>query len=953
MIRNLFLLLTWFLLSTISYSQPAAVTPKINSGIYFTENMGQWDPAIKFRSQLDGGLLFFEDNSLTFNFYDKKKYHSLHNGGAAHAGDLKVKAQSFKVEFLNSNKNSVHTTNNENPSYENFFIGNDRSKWKGNVKNYDQLWYHNLYNGITYEATAVNSNIKYNFHVSAGADPSQIQLKYTGVNNMRVADNGALNIELDFTEITEQKPYAYQIINEKTVEVSCNYELKNSVLSFEFPNGYNTSFDLVIDPVLVFAAQSGSTADNFGMTATYDNSGNLYTGGTAFDNGYPTSTGAYDLTFNGIVGSGNTDVVISKYNPTGTSLLYSTYFGGTNSEIVTSLIVDGFNNLYLYGATGSSNFPTTSGAYDNTFNGGVNLYFLFNGTNFTNGTDIYISKFNSAGTSLLASTYLGGSDNDGVNHNNVTSNYNFNYTSFCPASSFVGNITEYKPDSLQYNYGDQYRGEIQLDKTGNIYIASSTRSSNFPVVGGFDNTLGGKQDAVVVKLNPNLTSVIWSSYLGGSGNDAGYSLIVNDTSMVYVTGGTYSPDFPTKAGCYKTVYNGGKSDGFITKINTAGNSILKSTYIGTNNYDQSYFIRSDLSNRIYIFGQSLGSMPVSAGVYSVPNTHQFVMRLDGQLNNYNMATVFGSSTTKTDISPSAFSVDLCGNIYMSGWGGDIVFSSATSGMPTTAGAFQTSSPNGYDFYLMALSPNAAALTYATYFGGTCSREHVDGGTSRFDKRGVIYQSVCAGCGGYDDFPVTTGAWPNTPGNPNHSSNCNNGVFKFDFQVANVSASFISSNVVDGCAPLTINFTNTSTGYTNYTWYFGPGDTTSTILNPVKTFTAAGIYTVTLVVKDNGTCNKIDSTISYITVSICTGIDEKRPAENLVSIFPNPSTGNVSIVSLSEIESIFVFDSQGRKIYADDHKTKNAHLNISDFAPGIYFLNLLMDNKPYYYKLIKE
>jgi gliding motility-associated-like protein len=622
----------------------------------------------------------------------------------------------------------------------------------------------------------------------------------------------------------------------------------------------------VIDPSLIFAAQSGSTADNFGMTATYDSGGNLISGGTVFDIGYPTTLGAYSIAFNGPPATGNTDIVITKYNSTGTTLLFSTYMGGSDSEIVTSLICDSNNNVYLYGATGSLNFPVTAGAYDNTFNGGSLLTFYFNGTTFNNGTDIFVSKFNPAGTVLMASTLIGGSGNDGVNHNNVTSTFSTSsYESFCPYNVFSFTIGgEYKADSLQYNYGDQYRGEIQLDKNGDVYIASSTRSSNFPVISGFDNTLGGKQDAILVKFNSNLTGVVWSSYLGGTKNDAGYSLIVTDSLFTYVTGGTYSTDFPVTPGTYQTAYNGGKADGYIAKISPTGSSIIKATYVGTNDYDQTYFIQKDRAGSIYVYGQSLGNMPVTAGVYSNPGSHQFITRFNRQLTNISMSTVFGSGAPKLDISPSAFAVDQCsGTISFSGWGGNIIFGPQTYSLPISPGAVQPTSANGYDFYIGALNPNGTALWYGTYLGGACSNEHVDGGTSRFSETGQLYQSVCAGCGGHDDFPVTAGAWPNTPGNPNHAANCNNGVFKIDLQPKVVAAFATPAN---GCEPLTVNFNNLSSPGLVYQWNFGngPGDTSS-VANPVYTYTAPGTYTVKLVAIETQYCNAKDSITKVITV----------------------------------------------------------------------------------------
>jgi gliding motility-associated-like protein len=841
------------------------VTPHISPSLRFTENLGQWDNKILFRAQLDGGGLYVEKNCLTFNFYDKKKYRSLHHGGILKSKykDLSINGHAYKIYFEGCNPDPQVEKLQKGSDYENFYIGNDKKKWKGNVGNYHQIWLKNIYNGVDYEAVTSAIGMKYNFHVKANASTEKIKLRYEGIEKIKLKD-GALVIKIDVNEIIEQKPYAYQLINGKIKTVVCNYKFKNDVLSFEFPNGYNKNYDLVIDPQLVFAAQSGSTADNFGMTATFDAQANLYTGGTAFNNGYPVTPGSYSLTYTGAVANGNTDVVITKYNSNGTGLLFSTYIGGTSAEIVTSLIVDNNNNLCFYGATGSADFPMTNGTYDNTFNNGLVLSFVFNGTTFNNGTDIYVGKFNSTGTTLMGSTYLGGSKNDGVNHVNTLN----------PLPPPNPPILEYLPDSLQHNYGDQYRGEITVDVFNNIYIASSTRSSDFPVTANaFDNSLGGQQDAIVAKFNPALTQLLYSTFLGGSQNDCGNSLIANNNQEVYITGGTCSSNFPTTPGAYATTWFGGSADGYISHLSTTSNTLIQSTFVGSpgNNYDQSYIIQTDRNNNIYVYGQSLGNMPVvpsgTNSLYTNPGTHQFITRFNNTLSVINMATVFGSNTSDCDISPSAFSVDKCDNIYLSGWGGPIIppFSPMT-GMPLQ---FPTqAATDGQDFYLMGLSGNASSLLYGSYFGGNLSEEHVDGGTSRFDPRGVIYQSVCAGCGGNDDFPVSPGAWPNTPGNPNHAANCNNGVFKINFQLL-VTVSTINTNTVAGCLPLTVSFTNATppTGTnTSYVWYLGPNtNTTSTVPNPIVTYTNPGTYTVSLVVTDPASCNVKDSSVTFITV----------------------------------------------------------------------------------------
>ncbi|MCE3228564.1 MAG: domain containing protein [Bacteroidetes bacterium] len=878
--RKIVLICIFYSICFMAFSQKdpsrGVVIPKISPGLKFTENVGQWDNTILFRAQLDGGLLFLEKNCVTFNFYDKKKYRAIHLGGFEKKifKDYNIGCHAYKVHFEGCNTNAEVAKAHKGSFYENFYSGKDPKKWKSNVQNYHQVWLKNLYSDIDYEIISSATGLKYNFHVQPGGDPSKIQMKYEGADHLKLKD-GILIVKLSINTVYERKPFAYQLINGVMKEVKCNYKLNNTTLSFDFPDGYDQSHELIIDPVLVFAAQAGSTADNFGMTATFDQQGNLFSGGTVFDIGYPYVIGSYSNTFNGPPAYGNTDVFITKYNSTGTGLLYSTYMGGDRTEVVTSLITDKTGNLYLLGATSSTNFPVTAAAAYTTFAGGSNIGFISNGSVFLNGTDIYIAKFNPGGTSLLACTYYGGNGNDGVNYNNALTAINYN---LAPAPGTQStNVTNY--DSLQTNYGDTYRGEIQLDTLNNVYIASSTRSGNIPIINGFDNTLDGKQDAIIAKFDTNLNNIIYSSYLGGSEKDCGNALFVRPNFEVYVTGGTCSNDFPSASGGQLSTYSGGKADGFLTRISSTG-AIMQSTYIGTSLYDNSFCVSCNVAGDPYVFGQSSGNMAVivpsgATTIYSVANTHQFITRYNNSLTTKLMSTVFGANTATMDISPSAFAVDECnGNIYLSGWGGNILTGPAMSGMPLQAATQATTS--GYDFYLMALSPNAGSLLYGSYFGGGQSQEHVDGGTSRFDRKGVIYQSVCAGCAscfgcpGNDDFPIfpNPGVWPcltptSCPNGPNFNpSNCNNGVFKIDFKYQNTVAT-LNTSTVAGCPPLTINLSNATPG-TGFVWYL-PSGTNSVTTNPVITFNNPGTYTISLVVHDTTKCVKKDSAVKIITV----------------------------------------------------------------------------------------
>lgn len=901
--RNLYVLCLVFVLASALKAHDGVVKPYVNPGLTFTENKGQWQSHILFRAGLDGGALFMEKGKLTYHFYDKAKARRFHGKKAIQNSpeNDQIKGHAFHMIFEGCNMNHGIQKQQQGTFYENFFLGNDKTKWQSDVKNYHQIWYKDLYTNIDYEVTTAVNGIKYNFYVKPGGDPDNIKLKYVGVNTIQLV-KGKLVIKPEVNQLIEQEPYAYQNIDGKIVKVECRFSLRNKTISYEFPNGYDKTKELIIDPLLIFAAQSGSTADNFGMSATYDAQGNLYSGGTVFNIGYPTTPGAYSTSFFGPMYYGNTDVVITKYNSVGTNLLYSTYFGGNYTEGVNSMIVDGNNNLCFYGATSSLNMPTTPGAYDATFNGGSFLFFYYNGLRFHNGTDIYIAKFNNAGTSLLASTYIGGSDNDGINHTDqYTSSFIVQATPPTP-----GNITVFQPDydSLMTNYGDQSRGEIMVDKLNNIYVASSVRSTDFPTTNSFDNTLNGTQDGVLIKFDPSLSNLMNSSFIGGSSTDCANGLIVKDNFEVYVTGGTCSQNFPYATGGYASTYQGGNADAYVIRVNAAGNTVLNGTYFGTSSYDNSFFIQSDKRNNIYIYGQSLGNIPVvvaptSTTIFSVTNTHQFISRFNATLNNLNMSTVFGNYTNSFDLSPAAFSVDKCNNIYLSGWGANFLVANTTmTNMPILIPT--QANTDGHDFYFMSLDSNASALKYGSYFGGGLSEEHVDGGTSRFDPNGKIYQSVCAGCGGNDDFPVTPGAWPGTPGDPNHNTdnnNCNNGVIKIDFLIP-LTVSSINTNTLSGCAPLTVNFTNvytpTNTAAT-FTWSFGTGQTSTTNINPSFTYTNPGTYTVSLIIFDPSSCNKLDSTFTFITVlpkPTVAFTPTFSPCSNTVAIINN-STGTLS------------------------------------------------------------
>ncbi len=902
--------------------------------IEFIENKNQWEKNVLYKADINAGAVFLEKDCFTFLFKDAAALNKILEFKHQHpdkskpltAADYIVNCHAYKVKFVNAKPDVKVTANTPYEGYYNYYTGNDAKKWASNVKSYNKVEYSGLYKQTDLNMYESNSQLKYDIILHPGANADSIKILYDGVDKIYLKDNN-LVVKTSVNEVTELSPESYQMINGKKTKVPCKFKLNGDVLSFVFPKGYDKTCDLTIDPTLVFSTYSGSTTDNWGFTATYDTSGCAYSGGIAFGTGYPVSTGAFQTNFAGGDAGGylsGCDVAIIKYNPTGTQRIWATYLGGSKNDLPHSMIVNTSNDLVVYGTTGSSDFPTTSGSFDQSFNGGTSVSYDQNSLNFSAGIDIFVSKLSSDGTQLLASTFVGGTGNDGLNY----------------------------PSVLSYNYGDGARGEIMTDNSNNVYVVSTSNSTDFPVTtGAFQTTPGGGgQDGIVFKLNPDLTNMIWSSYLGGSANDAVYGIVLDESNNVYVTGGTASSDFPTTAGALHTTYQGGPSDGFITEISSNGSSILHSTYYGTDAYDQTYLIDRGPTGKIYVFGQTSksGNAYIYNATWATPSGGQFVSKIEPNLDTLIWSTAFGTGSSVPDISPDAFMVDNCNYIYISGWGGlGINGFGGTNGLPITSDAFQ-STTDGNDFYFLVFNDNVNGMIYASYFGSPQAYEHVDGGTSRYDRKGIIYQGVCGGCGGYDNFPTTPGAWSNT----NNSTNCNNAIIKFDFQLSGVVVTANATPVDTGCAPFTVNFTSTCNSPT-YHWEFGDpasgANNTSTLQDLSHTFNTAGTYHVMFIGVDSTKCNVSDTAFLTITayplppvslgqdVTICAGSPYTLNAGNPGDFYAWSNGANSQTITVTDSGRYWVNVSTGHCNTSDTVFIHNSPA-FTYFVPNVFTPN---------------
>lgn len=801
-------------------------------------------------AQVPGGAVFVQDGGFSIVQHHPEDLQTiedqLHGHAEAVAARLMqqkftLRSHAYRVQFLGGNPNARITADKPMEGFNNYFIGNDPGKWATGVKIYQGITLHDIYPNVDARYYSDNGQMKYDLIVRPGADLSQVALKYEGADGLSV-ENNELVVKTSVGRVRELRPYSYQFLENGRQEVPNKYKVKDNVLRFDVKH-YDKNSTLIIDPTLVFASFSRSTADNWGFTATYGPDGSMYGGGIVFGTGFPVSPGAFQTQY-GNTGTGlqDFDMGIIKLSPNGRSRIYATYIGGSGSDQPHSLVVDPQGNLIIAGRSNSTkSYPVTDG-------------YATAGAGF----DIVVTKLNATGSALIGSKMIGGAGDDGVNISSTRSR-----------------------NSLQYNYGDDGRSEVILDGGGNIYVASCTQSDKFPIVGGFQKDKGGKQDGVFLKLSPDAGTLTYSTYLGGSGNDAAYVLALHPfTGQVYVAGGTESNNFPGTAGnnAFGTFH--GNIDGFVAIF--SGGTLTKSACIGTGDIDQIYGIQFDKFGYPYIMGQTTGSWPIvgspnNPNPWRQNNGKQFIAKLQQDLSSFVYSTVFGSGGAIPDISPVAFLVDRCENVYVSGWGGQVTASfqlGGTSGL-TTVNPLQPTT-DGKDFYFFVLKRDATGQLYGDFFGqnGGQIPDHVDGGTSRFDRNGVIYQAICANCGG-GNWPTTPGVWgsvnPSSSG-PNSPPRCNLAMVKIAMNLAGVHGAVQSAiNGVPrdtaGCVPLKVDFSDTIQYAKSYEWTFGDGSPMVATVEPKisHTYNAVGVYHVMMVAIDSTTCNIRDT--SYLNIKV--------------------------------------------------------------------------------------
>jgi gliding motility-associated-like protein len=831
------------------------------SPVRFIENLGQWNGPFKYQAHVAGATVFLEEKALTWVKLQEDAAEVMHDMSELPIEQreaLMLSGHAWKMHFVGASDDiSIEATGAESTNY-NYFLGNDASKWRSGVKAMREVAYRNIWPGIHMVMRSTEAgNFKYDIILDPNADPANIAFSFEGLDGVELNDDGELMLRTSVGDVKELHPVAFMADDRSAI--SCGFKLDNGKLTFDL-DGYDRSRTLVIDPELIASTYSGAVSySNYGHCATYGADGSIYTGARAFGPGYPTNTGSFQQNF----GGGTVDISVSKLNSDGSSLLWATYLGGSGSEYPHSLIENAQGQLCVLGSSTSANYPVTANGYQTTYGG---------------TTDIVISVVSMDGGSLAGSTYIGGTNSDGAN-------------------------------AMYANYGEEYRGEIIVDDQDNILVATFSRSDDFPTTPNVaQGTLGGMQDAVVLKLNSDCSDLLWSTFIGGDQNDGAFGIrTVN--GQIYICGQTYSTNMPFTNGAYQTNLQGGQ-DGYVARLTADGSVITAATYFGTGVADRAYFLDTDTDDNIWIYGQSTGPIPLQpASVYGDPGGTIFLAKLDPALTNVLVSTKIGPGSTPV-MTPVAFLVDNCDKIYVSG------YNAGWSGLPTTANALSTTG----SFYLSAFDVDMSAMVFGTYYGGN----HVDGGTSRFDKNGIVYQGVCVTGNGMASVPWAYAETQNI--------SWDIGVFKIDFQVAGVTAAG-ASPINQGCAPIDIQFSNSSTG-TDWLWDFGDGSAPLSAFEPSHTYTQPGLYTVTLIASDSMACNLADTTSFEIEIGAGGPID----AAFTFDFNPDCSSSEVAFTNTSTGGLVtYTWDMGDGTSYTD---TNVVHTYAQ---PGTYTVQLLVSD----------
>ena len=701
-------------------------------------NQGQTDSSVNFVARGAGYSLFLKPTEAVFAMSRKKD--TAKRGvneqpwqmGQPKSEMTKTETAVLRMKLAGANADSPSEGLKEQEGKVNYFIGNDESKWQTNISTFAKVKYQDVYAGIDLIFYGNQQQLEYDFIVAPNADYKQIRLNFGGAKRVEIEKTtGDLLLHTRLGTMRQHQPLVYQELGGERQKIAGRYVRRGKQIGFEVGK-YDTTLPLVIDPTLVYSTFIGGSSEDRGNAITVDSTGNTYIIGTTLSPNFPTTPGAFQTT---LQGNGQGHVFVTKLNASGSGLIYSTFIGGSGGEAGNGIAIDSTGNAYLTGSTASLDFPTTPGAFSTTLHGNGSV------------SDVFVTKLNASGSALIYSTFIGGLGND-----NGTG--------------------------------------IAIDSTGNAYLTGVAAgfAPIYPTTGGaFQTThMGGIFDVFVTKLNASGSALIYSTLIGGGGNDTANGIAIDSIGNAYVTGqtGGFAPLYPTTPGAFQRTLNS-SSNVFVTKLNASGSALIYSTFIGGSGIDFGNGIAIDPTGNAYLTGSTSSvDFPTTPGAFQTTNQSNvgfsdvFVTKLNAGGSALIYSTYIGG--VLNDIG-NGVAIDSTGNAYVTG-------STASPAYPTTAGAFQTTRSGSQDVFFTKLNAGGSALIYSTYVGG--SNDDVATGIA-IDSTGDAYVT------GYTlstNYPTTAGAFDTT-----HNGGGDVFVTKIAFQARPATLGDISTRLEVGSA----------------------------------------------------------------------------------------------------------------------------------------------------------
>jgi len=703
----------------------------------FEENRGQIDPRVKFLSRGAGYTLFLTADEAILSVPENKandKRPRTNRGNdvqetpvvdrqlPSSISEQQARNLNLGMKLVGSDPHATVSGEDELLTKSNYFLGNDPKKWQANLANYAKVKYAGVYPGVDLIYYGNQGHLEYDFVVAPGADPNIIRFSVAAARTSATAHRGAplrltadgdLMVKMDGSEIRLYKPIAYQTNGSGAKEyVKTQYVLEREQSQIGLAVApYDEGRPLVIDPVLSYSTYLGPSGGIYAIAV--DAAGNAYVTGGNTRTGFPTTPGAFQMSCTGSCSSSGS-AFVSKFNASGSALVYSTYLNGTGISFGNSIAVDSAGDAYVTGQTGSTDFPTTPGAFQTVCNACA-----------AGHETAFVTKLNPSGSALVYSTFLGG------------------------------------------HIGEVGSG-IVVDSSDNAYVTGATSSSNFPVTpGSFQLTNGGNTNAFVTKLNPTGSALVYSTYLGGNNSDSAAGIALNSAGNVYVMGNATSSNFPTTAGAFQACPNCGNVI-FTTEFSADGSALVYSTLLGgltEANYPGG--IAVDSVGNAYVTGVTYASdFPTTPGAFQTTCPAGDCGPINGgRGSGIAFLTKFNPSGTvalySTYLGGSGYSVgtavvaDGGGNTYVGGYTESLNF-------PVTPNAFQSActncTTNNGDAFLSEVNASGSSLLYSTYLGGSQKVQEDAAHGIALDSNGNIY---LAGQALSTNFPTTPGVFQPT------------------------------------------------------------------------------------------------------------------------------------------------------------------------------------------------